>query len=217
MRRALVFITALAALTPLAAHAEGPEVVGARISTLGVGAEFGYRIAPNWSIRAIANGYNQNYHTTSDNIDYRGELKLGSFGIQADYHLSETNPFYLTVGLYGNGNKIDATATPTTTTNIGGVPFTPEQIGTLTGRAKYKSTAPYLGLGWRWTTGAVSWNLEAGAYFQGSPNVTLTSNGTYASNPTYQQALEQERQTLKSDLDDLKTWPVVAFGVGYHF
>jgi hypothetical protein len=45
----------------------------------------------------------------------------------------------------------------------------------------------------------------------------LTSNGTYASDPTYQQALEQERQNLKNDLDDLKTWPVVAFGVGYHF
>ena len=217
MRRTLLIAIPLALLTPLVAHAEGPEVAGVRLSTLGVGAEFGYRLSPNWSIRAIANGYNQNYHTSSDDIDYRGKLKLGSFGVQADYHLSETNPFYLTAGLYANGNKIDATATPTSNTDIGGVPFTPQQIGTLTGRAKYKSTAPYLGLGWRWNTGAVSWNLEAGAYFQGKPNVTLTSNGTYASDPTYQQALEQERQNLKKDLDDLQTWPVVAFGVGYHF
>jgi len=217
MRRVVLLAIPLAIFTPAAAQAEGPEVAGVRLSTLGVGAEFGYRVAPNWSLRAIANGYNQNYHTTSDNIDYRGKLKLGSFGVQADYHFSDTNPFYLTAGLYANGNKIDATATPTTTTNIGGVPFTPQQIGTLTGRAKYKSTAPYLGLGWRWNTGAVSWNLEAGAYFQGKPNVTLTSNGTYASDPQYQAALEQERQNLKNDLDDLKTWPVVAFGVGYHF
>lgn len=217
MRRAPIIATALTLLTPLAAHAAGPEVVGGRISTLGVGAEFGYRVTPNWSIRAIANGYNQNYHTSSDDIDYRGKLKLGSFGVQADYHLSETNPFYLTAGIYANGNKIDATATPTTTTDVGGVPFTPQQIGTITGRAKYKSTAPYLGLGWRWNTGAVSWNLEAGAYFQGKPNVTLTSNGTYASDPNYQAALEQERKDLADDLSDLKTYPVVALGVGYHF
>jgi len=217
MRRALLIAIPLAFLTPLAAHAQGPEVAGVRLSTLGVGAEFGYRVAPNWSVRVLANGFNQNYHTSSDDIDYRGKLKLGSFGVQADYHFSETNPFYLTAGLYANGNKIDATATPTTTTDVGGVPFTPQQIGTITGRAKYKSTAPYLGLGWRWNTGAVSWNLEAGAYFQGKPNVTLTSNGTYASNPSYQAALEQERKDLADDLDDLKTWPVVAFGVGYHF
>ena len=65
--------------------------------------------------------------------------------------------------------------------------------------------------------GAIDVNLEAGAYFQGKPRVTMTSNGSYASNPAYQQQLEVERQNLQKDLDSFSTYPVVALGVAYHF
>jgi hypothetical protein len=216
MRIALLTATALAALLPLSAHAE-PEYVGARASTLGLGLEYVHKVTPHISARAVVNNYNYDDDFESDNIQYNGELELGSFGGQVDFRFTEDSPFFVTAGLYANNNAITATADPAQQTDIGGVPFTPEQIGILTAKADFKDSAPYLGLGWRWAAGHVGFSLEAGAYFQGSPKVSLTSNGTLASDPFYQQALEVERRDLEDELKDFKTYPVVSFGIGYKF
>ncbi len=213
----LLFLLSLFIAAPVIARAGEPESIGARISTLGVGGEFGYKLSSHWSARAIINGYNYNYDDTNDNIHYRGKLKLASGGLQVDYRFAETGPLYVTAGLYANNNKIRATANPTQNTDIGGLTFTPAQIGTLTSNAKFKGAAPYLGIGARWPIGHVAFNIEAGAYFQGKPQVALVSNGTLASDPTYQAALETERLGLQQDLNNYKTYPVVSLGLSYHF
>ncbi|MGZ3299248.1 MAG: hypothetical protein ACXU8U_06950 [Asticcacaulis sp.] len=216
--RKMIILSAVAALTwPVASYAADNAFIGLRLSTLGGGIEVGSHFAPNWSGRLIANGFDYNANRNVDNIDYRGKLKMASFGAQLDWHPMADGPFYLTGGLYANGNKVHATATPATTTNIGSVPFTPAQIGTITADGKFRGAAPYLGLGGRWPVGALDINLEAGAYFQGKPRVAMTSNGTYASDPTYQQQLEIERKNLQNDLNTFSTYPVVALGVAYHF
>ena len=138
-------------------------------------------------------------------------------GGQIDWHPIAHGPLYLTAGLYSNGNKINAVANPAGTVNIGGLPFTQAEVGNLYAHGKFKSTAPYLGIGGRWGAGPVDFTLEAGAYFQGKANVTLTNDGIFASNPTFQTQLEIERQDLQRNLNDFSTYPVVALGVGYHF
>ena len=208
---------ALAAACPLAAHAADGPFIGARISTLGAGVEVGDNLSPYWDVRLLANGFDYSANRTVDDIRYDGKLKMGSFGVQADWHPIANGPLYLTAGLYANNNKINADANPTTTTTIGILPFTPTEIGTLTGRAKYNSTAPYLGIGGRWGAGPVDFTLEAGAYFQGKANVTLTNNGIFASDPTFQAQLAVEQQNLQHNLNDFSTYPVVALGIGYHF
>ncbi|HWU51146.1 MAG TPA: hypothetical protein VN042_14780 [Asticcacaulis sp.] len=217
--RHLASAAAIAAALFICGQAQAADGVfaGARVSTLGVGGEFGVDLNSHWTVRALVNGYDWDYNTTSDDIRYDGKLKLASWGGQIDYRFVADGPLYVTTGLYSNDNKIHATATPTSTTDIGGIPFTPEEIGTLTARGKFSDTAPYLGIGARWPIGPVRISLEAGAYFQGKSHVTLTSNGTYADNPTYQDALEQERKDLQNDMDDFKTYPVVALGVSYVF
>lgn len=216
MRIALLTATTLAALVPLSAQAE-PEYVGARASTLGVGVEYAHKFTPHISGRLVANSYNYGDDFESDDVQYNGELELGSFGGLVDFRFAEDSPFFVSAGVYKNNNQIKATADPAQQSDIGGVPFTPEQIGILTARADFKDTAPYLGLGWRWGAGKLGFSLEAGAYFQGSPKVSLTSNGTLANDPVYQQALERERQDLEDELKDFKTYPVVSFGIGYKF
>ena len=208
---------ALAAACPLAAHAADGPFIGARISTLGAGIEVGDTLSPYWDVRLLANGFDYSANRTVDDIRYDGKLKMGSFGVQADWHPIANGPLYLTAGLYANNNKINADANPTTTTTIGILPFTPTEIGTLTGHAKYNSTAPYLGIGGRWGAGPVEFTAEAGAYFQGKANVTLTNDGIFASDPTFQAQLETERQNLQHNLNDFSTYPVVALGIGYHF
>ena len=217
MRLSSIALAAAVALSPCAVSAAEPDFVGARVGTLGVGAEFGLKLNDHVTVRAIANGFNYNYHTTTDDIHYDGKLKLGSVGAQVDYRFSANGPFYATAGLYANANKIGAKARPTQDTQVGGVTFTPDQIGTLTSEAKFKGSAPYLGIGARWPIGAMEINLEAGAYFQGKPRVTLTSDGTYANNSTYQDALARERVSLQHDADDLSTYPAVSLGLRYKF
>ena len=217
MRFSLIAIAAAAALIPCAAVASEPDFAGVRVSTLGVGAEFGLKLSDHVTVRAIANGLNYNYKTTSDDIQYNGKLKLGSVGAQVDYRFSANGPFYATAGLYANANKIRAQARPTQDTQVGGVTFTPTQIGTLTSDAKFQGSAPYLGIGARWPIGAMEINLEAGAYFQGKPRVTLVSDGTYADNATYKDALERERLSLQHDVNDLSTYPVLSLGLRYKF
>jgi hypothetical protein len=209
--------TTLAAFIPLAAHAADGPFVDARISTLGLGVDVGTHVNSNWDVRLLANGFDYNANRSVDQINYRGKLKMASFGVQTDWHPIAGGPLYLTGGLYANGNKINATATPTATTTIGSVPFTPAQIGTLAAHGKFGGTAPYLGIGGRWGTGPVDFTLEAGAYFQGKARVTLTNNGAYANDPTFQAQLAVEQQKLQHNLNDFSTYPVVALGVGYHF
>jgi hypothetical protein len=217
MRYLLISTLALMALAPAAAHAVEADFVGVRAGTLGGGVEFGLKLSPHFTARAIANGANFGYDDTSDDIRYEGDLKLASYGAQLDYRFSETGPLYVTAGVYQNDNKVVATGRANGTVTVGGVPLTEAQVGTLQGRATFDKTVPYLGLGARWPIGKVEINLEAGAYFQGSPRVTLTSNSIYADTPEVQAALETERQNLEDDIKDFKTYPVVELGLRYKF
>lgn len=207
-----------AAVLPASAQALEPDFVGARVGTLGAGAEFGLKLSPHFTVRVIANGANFGYDdTSSDDIRYDGDLKLASYGAQLDYRFSETAPLYLTAGLYKNNNKIVATGRANGTVTVGGVPLTQAEVGTLNGRATFDDTVPYLGLGARWPIGKVELNIEAGAYFQGKSRVTLTSDSIYANLPEVQAALESERQDLQNDIDDYKTYPVAEIGLRYKF
>lgn len=206
----------VAACLPVVAHAE-PEYIGARASTLGLGIEYVHKFTPHISGRVVLNSLNHDEDFESDDLTYTGELELGSAGGQIDFRFAEDSPFFLTAGLYANNNEVRAFADPSQQVDIGGSPFTPEQIGVLHANADFNDTAPYLGLGWRWSVGHVGISLEAGAYFQGEPKVTITSTGTLANDPTYQAALENERKSLEEDMEFLGTYPVVSLGIGYKF
>ncbi|ESQ74035.1 hypothetical protein [Asticcacaulis sp. AC402] len=204
-------------LPATSAQAIEDPYIAARASTLGVGVEGGAKILPFIRLRGIAQTLDIDYDDEIDDIRYNGNFKLGSVGVQADFFPFNEGPVFVSAGLYSNGNKIDASARPTGNAEIGGATYTPDQIGTLTARARYEKTAPYLGVGAEWSLYPAVISLEAGAFFQGAPKVTLTSDGSFASNPAYQSSLEQERQSIEKDLDSTKTWPVVSLAVGIRF
>ncbi|MDV6333020.1 hypothetical protein [Asticcacaulis sp. 201] len=219
MRSYLLAAVAAAALFPIAAQAQiAPDFAGVRVSTLGVGAEFGLKLNDHFTVRAIGNGANFGYNdTTDDGIRYDGDLKLASYGAQVDYRFAANGPLYVTAGAYKNDNKVHATGRYTNNVIVGGIPLTPAQVGVLTAQAKFDDTVPYLGLGARWPVGHFEFNLEAGAYFQGRPRVTLTSDSIYASDPNVQAAIETERADLENDIKDFKTYPALTLGLRYKF
>jgi hypothetical protein len=99
------------------------------------------------------------------------------------------------------------------TYEIGGTTYTAAEVGTLTSKTSFASTAPYLGIGYDFSLlGKVGMNLDIGVLWQGEPDVTLIADGLFADNPEFQSAIEIERQELVDEVKNFKAYPVVSLG-----
>ena len=138
-----------------------------------------FAISDSIALRAGVNYFPYTYNGTAGDIDYDFDLNLISVPVLIDYHPFKGS-FRLSGGAIYNGNNLDAKATPVADTVIGGIPFTPAQIGTLNADIDFSPIAPYLGLGWDTSFGKESgfgFTFELGALFQGEPEANLSSTG----------------------------------------
>ena len=193
--------------------------LGARAGTAGFGLEATQSLSSNVNARLGVNAYNYAYSTTADNIKYDAELKLQNASLLLDWH-PFSGVFRFSGGLIHNRNQIDLMATPVGNTVIGGVSFTPAQIGTLTGVVRFKENVPYAGIGWGNASARnkqLGFSLDIGVIFQGSPSVELSSNGALANDASFQAELRKEEQNAEADLQEYKYYPVVSLGVSYRF
>jgi hypothetical protein len=209
-------IALISALSPVCAFAIEPAWVGVRAGTNGVGGEVGVRILPGVVLRGVGQGYDYGYSQTIDGIAYDGTLKLGSYGMQADFR-PPVVPFYLTAGIFANDNQFDLIATPATNVVIGNTSYTPAQVGTLNTKATFDEIAYFLGAGVKLEVGAIETALEAGVYYQGDPTVVYTSTGLLASNPAFQTDLALESAKIVDELDAARYWPMVTLQGRYKF
>jgi hypothetical protein len=206
----------MSALSPVAAFAIEPAWVGVRAGTNGVGGEVGVRILPTLVLRGVAQGYDYGYDQTIDDIAYDGTMKLGSYGLQADFR-PPVVPFYLTAGIFANDNQFDLVATPATNVVIGNTTYTPAQVGTLSTKATFDDIAYFVGAGLKLELGPIESALEAGVYYQGDPQVVYTSTGLIASNPAFQADLALETAKIVDELDAARYWPMVTLHGRYKF
>ena len=209
-------IALMSALSPVAAFAIEPAWVGVRAGTNGVGGEVGVRILPTFVVRGVVQGYDYGYDQTIDDIAYDGTMKLGSYGIQADFR-PPVVPFYLTAGIFANDNEFDLVATPASNVVIGNTTYTPAQVGTLNTKATFDDIAYFVGAGLKLELGPIETALEAGVYYQGDPQVVYTSTGLVASNPTFQADLALETAKIVDELDAARYWPMVTLHGRYKF
>ena len=209
-------IALMSALSPVAAFAIEPAWVGVRAGTNGVGGEVGVRILPTFVVRGVVQGYDYGYDQTIDDIAYDGTMKLGSYGLQADFR-PPVVPFYLTAGIFANDNEFDLVATPATNVVIGNTTYTPAQVGTLNTKATFDDIAYFVGGGLKLELGPIETALEAGVYYQGDPQVVYTSTGLIASNPAFQADLALETAKIVDELDAARYWPMVTLHGRYKF
>ena len=97
---------------------------------------------------------------------------------------------------------------------------------TATSRAEFGNLATYVGIGWgnaTRTNGRLRYTIDLGVIFLGSPEVDLDVQGMipdairpYAG-ADLQAILAAEEKELKEELDDLKIYPMISFGLSYHF
>ncbi len=111
---------------------------------------------------------------------------------------------------------------PQASYEIGNDVYTPSEVGTLRSTISFEDVAPYLGVGFDFSILVkVGLNLDFGVLWQGEPIVTLTSDGTAATDPiigpTFLAELEAERQQLEAEYEDYKAFPVVSLGFTVNF
>lgn len=201
-----------------AAYAEG-VAVGAKVSTLGMGVELTKSFTENINGRLGYNKWSFDRTGTEDGVTYDIDVGLQTVGAAIDWYVF-SGSFRVTGGLMSNGNEIDLAGTPTENVEIGDEIYSPAELGTVAGTVDFKSTAPYLGIGWGNPVAddkGFGFTFDLGVMFQGSPNVELTADGTLASDADFLAELAKEEANLESDLENLKLWPVAAFGISYQF
>jgi hypothetical protein len=189
---ALVF--ALAATgTAIADHNFG---IGVKAGTLGIGVEGTWRPLPYLDLRAGANQYDYSDSGIYTGINYDAEINLDSYYVTGNLSFP-LSPFRLTGGLYSNGNEFNASSGDNgAIIIIGGDPYPAVDFTVL---------------------GKVGMNLDFGVLWQGSPQVSMATDGLLAGDPVFEASLDAERAELENDLGDYKAWPVVSLGFVFNF
>lgn len=215
---------------PPAADSKAPVKVSvaARISTLGLGLEASALVTPNIAVRVGYNGYTYGHSASYQGVDYDGKLKLSSVPLLADLYPSQHSGFHVTAGLLFNSNTLTAHGRPsvnggTQTFTLNNNTYNVSDVGSLDGRVTFSKISPYLGIGFGKPSGGGSMLqllFDLGVVFQGKPNLSLTRNGG-TTDPALASVIDADlsaqRDKTRSDLNNFQFYPVISFGLAYHF
>jgi hypothetical protein len=215
MRSLIVTIVFCAGLSTQA-HAE-THAVGFRVGMLGLGVEYAYRVSDRISVRGGLNGSGVSFDETESGIDYGFDLDFDSVSVGVDVYPLK-GKFRVSAGVLKNDSGLSAIGTPGQDYAIGDDTYTAAEVGTLTGRVGFGSTAPYLAVGWDWLRDKkVGVALDIGLLKQGAPVVSMRADGPIASDPQFMDDLAAETLELQQSLDDLDVYPYAMFGVVVRF
>ena len=195
--------------------------MGIKAGTLGLGLEATWRPIPWLDLRAGLNMYEYDDGGSQAGINYNATLQLETYYVTGNF-LFPLSPFRISVGAFSNGNEIQMVSMNQTSFDIGNDTYTAAEVGSLRSTTSFDNVAPYLGVGFDFSiAGKVGLNLDFGVLWQGEPGVTLTSDGTLASDPIlgpiFLAELEAERLQLEAEFADYKAFPVISLGFFVNF
>lgn len=214
MRKTLLALAAVVALTvPAGITAQGFGVA-ARAGTIGLGAEAALGITDALVIRGGLGLMPLEPSATISDIDFTLKLPETWFNIGADLYLG--SGFRIGGGMLFKPDDPTLEGELLTNVDIGGRDFTPAELGTLTGTLNSKDQAPYALIGFgKHTSSGIGLFLDLGVAFTGDPEVSLDArNGTFSDAAELQSRLRTEERNLEEDLGQyLKMWPILNLGL----
>lgn len=197
--------------------------VSPQISTLGAGAQIGYRSDYDFSMRAAWNQYDFHKSFDVDSVKYHSEIKMKSMGLLFDYY-PMNNGFHVTAGVYRNDNQIHGNGYlkgnfpvqyANQTFRIDG-----KSLGKVNAKVEYAPIAPYLGVGYHNVTKqGFSFTTDVGVFYQGSARATVSPPARLANSndPRVKAGTDRQKRDLESKANKARWYPVISLGVAYTF
>lgn len=253
MLKQLIGCSLMAASTLAAAQDSPPPPaetrfgVGVDVSILlGIGVSVAMPLPYNLNARGMYHTYTHDEEIEDDGGNYDGEIELKTFGAMLDW-FPFGGAFRLTGGLMSNGNEINlaGVANSGNQFEVGDCAYTSNPADPLrvNGRVDFRSTAPYLGIGWGGNMNSgpgLYGTFDIGVMFSGSPKAALSAAGSAtvandgtandgecgtagtpvpnaASDPVVQRELRDAENDANEEAKDFKLWPNLSFGIGYRF
>ena len=185
--------------------------------TLGAGIEAGYSLNDNWRARIGINRLKTSFVYHDKNADLHNSLDLLSGGMTVDYFPTASN-FYLSGGLRLSANSIKGSLKNLSAKSTNGSQSVQLFIEDPLTRFSLRQNAvqPYLGTGYsRPLTERITFNLDLGALYAGTPELSVRSRATQFGFTRDQIRRETERQ--KDRLSSYKFLPVAQIGFKFNF
>jgi len=226
-----IYVSGVAAL--LALHSLGAQdssaqktsswALGAQAGTLGWGLKLDYTPSPKFAFELgyTFMDYDDEFEDDEGDTTYTGELDFSNIQALVRWH-PWGGAFHLSAGAISADNAIDLIGQPSpgAVYEIGDETYTAAQVGQLLGHVEVAdSIAPYVGLGWTKSSQTTGFGgfLNLGVMFSGSAQVDLDATGPIRNDPTFQENLRAEEESVQSDLDDFEIYPVVQAGLIWRF
>jgi hypothetical protein len=215
MRRTALVLALLLSGSYVPALAQAQLVgVSGEFGTLGLGARAAVTLGSQFRLRAGGAFQPFRIGVNASDIVYDVTLATPSATGTLDWHPGATR-FRFSGGVVYFAEDLEIEATPREDVSIGNQEYAPEDIGELIGNLGTEEFAPYFGLGWGDSTRrAVSFQLDFGFAFHGTPDVTLRATGPAGSDPGFQNDLNDEIADLNDEIDRVRAYPVLSLGVG---
>lgn len=201
---------AMLALVASPAAAQGIGIAG-HASTLGVGGDLGIALSPVVSVRARASFQPWEPSRVVDDIDVTATLSSRTYAAFVDLH-PFAGSFHISGGLVQFSAPITVVGQPLSSVEINGSMYEPDQVGRVEAIVRTKERAPYAGIGWGKAAGSFGMMLDLGVVFQGEPQLEVTVDGPFSSDPVFQQNLNAEVAEVENDISGFKYYPVISLG-----
>jgi hypothetical protein len=214
--------------------------LGGGISMMGINLQAATNVTRHTNLRFSGNVFNYSVDDiTSNGFTANGKLDLASMGASFDIYPWADHGFRLSPGvLFYNQNTLTASATVTEgqTFTLNDVDYYSAASDPIRAHAKVglNATNPAFTMTTGWgnmisrKSGHWSFPFELGAAFVGSPTFDMSLAGTAcdvtatvcvnsATNPEIQNNLQAQIAKYRKDVDPLKVYPILSFGVSYSF
>lgn len=219
----------------------GQVAFGVGVSPMGVSMSATTNLNPYMNVRGTGSVMNYTINNfTTNGLQVNGKLNLASAGASLDFYPFPNHGFRLSPGVLfynQNGASTTFTVVPGTSFTLNDYTFYASKTNPIMGYGVlglHKQNPAFTATtGWgnqiRRGNGHFSFPVEVGVAFIGQPdlNIALTqgqvcdANGNncqnIATDATVQANLQAQVAKYRSDLEPLKTYPIVSFGVAYSF
>ncbi len=228
-RRATLIWSGLLLSAFLSVDSAGAAVaLGAKVGTLGVGAEVSVDLAQHFVFRGGVATYHRGLDYTASDIDYQGDIELLDATVLVDWYPAGKG-FRLTAGLAWNDHSLVGTAPfESLLTQSSALPpgIALPDLGTMRGEATVDALGPYFGIGFGRATGGSGsrWgvSLDLGVIVHGEPEVRLTADSPFVIQipglgAVVDLLLDLEEQELEREAEDFRYFPVLSITISYRF